>query len=110
MPIFAPTMKITAFYIAEQLQLKHLKAAYAGVLLSENASELFYRVDEDRYFYAFDYGAVVFANMNDTDMSKNLALLRQFCEQPLSDKPREDFEIMHRPEEPLSFGFGSLVV
>lgn len=103
-------MKITAFYIAEQLNLKRLKEAYAGSLLAENPSELFYRVDEDRYFYAFDYGAVVFTNMSDTDVSKNLALLQQFCERPLAEKPREDFEILHHPESQLSFNFGSLAV
>ncbi|MCW5920932.1 MAG: RMD1 family protein [Saprospiraceae bacterium] len=103
-------MKVTAFHIAEQLRLKRLKEAYAGTLLSENPSELFYQVDEDRYLYAFDYGAVVFANMSDTDVSKNLNLLEQFCAHPLSEKPREDFEIAHRPEEQLAFGFDSLVV
>lgn len=103
-------MKITAFYIAEQLQLKPLKEAYAGSMLSETPSELFYRVDEDRYFYVFDYGAVVFANMSDTDASKSLALLQQFSERPLAEKLRDDFEILHRPEEQLSFNFDSLVV
>jgi uncharacterized Rmd1/YagE family protein len=102
-------MKVAAFYIAEQLHLKQLKEAYAGTLLSENPSELFYRVDEDRYFYAFDYGAVVFANMDDTDVSKNLALLQQFAGHPLPEKLRDDFEIIHRPEEQLTFGFDSLV-
>ena len=101
-------MKIAAFYIAEQLQLKRLKEAYAGTLLSGNVSELFYRVDEDRYLYAFDYGAVVFANMDDTDVSKNLALLQQFSEHPLSETLREDFEIFHQPEDQLSIGFDSL--
>jgi uncharacterized Rmd1/YagE family protein len=101
-------MKIAAFYIAEQLQLKRLKETYAGLLLSENPSELFYRMDEDRYFYAFDYGAVVFANMSDTDVSKNLALLQQFAEHPLPEMLRDDFEITHRPEEQLTFGFDNL--
>lgn len=103
-------MKITAFYIAEQLHLRSLKEAYAGSVLSENPSELFYRVDEDKYLYAFDYGAVVFANMSDTDVSKNLALLQQYSERPLSEKLRDDFEIMHRADEQLSFNFGSLAV
>lgn len=102
-------MKITAYYIAEALRLKQLKEAYAGTLLQENPSELFYRVDEDRYFYAFDYGAVVFANMSDTDVSKNLALLQQFCEHPLPEKLRDDFEIEIQPGEQLSIGFDSLV-
>jgi uncharacterized Rmd1/YagE family protein len=103
-------MKITAFYIAEELGLKGIKAAYAGALLQETPSELFYRLDEDRYMYAFDYGAVVFANLDDTDISKNLALLLPLCEHPLPEKIREDLEIVHRPEAQIDFGFDALVV
>jgi uncharacterized Rmd1/YagE family protein len=101
-------MKISAFYIAEGIRLKELKEAYAGSLLQENPYELFYRVDESSYFYVFDYGAVVFANMDDTDMSKNLALLQPMCLRPLPEKIRENFEILLKPNEPLHVGFNSL--
>lgn len=102
-------MKIVAFYIAEQLHLKRLKEAFAGTLLQENPSELFYRVDKDRYFYAFDYGAVVFANMGDTDMSQNLAFLQRFADHPLPEKIRDDFEIKLRPgQTDIHFGFDTL--
>lgn len=101
-------MKISAFYIAEGIRLKELKEAYAGSLLQENPYELFYRVDEASYFYVFDYGAVVFANMDDTDMSKNLALLQPMCLRPLQEKIRENFEIRLKPNEPLHVGFNSL--
>ncbi len=101
-------MKITAFYIAEGIRLKELKEAYAGFLLQETPFEQFYRVDEDCYFYVFDYGAVVFANMDDIGMSKHLGLLQALCIRPLAEKLRDDFEIVLRPNEPLHFGFGSL--
>jgi uncharacterized Rmd1/YagE family protein len=103
-------MKISAFYIAEQLNLKKLKETYAGTLISENPAELFYRVDDKRYFYAFDYGAVVFANMGDTDVSKNLAFLQPYCEHPLPEKIRDDIEITHEPNNSVNIGFDSLVV
>lgn len=102
-------MKITAFYIAEELHLKRLKVSYGGVLLQESPSELFYNLDEGHYFYAFDYGAVVFADVSDTDISKNLALLQQYCGHPLEEMIRDDFEIIHEPEGQLTFGFDSLI-
>lgn len=107
---FVFSMKINAFYLAEQLDLRRLKEAYAGTLLQENPSELFYQVDEESYFYAFDHGAVVFANLSDTDVSTNLALLQPYCTRPLLEKLRDDFEIQHLPGGPLTFRFGSLVV
>jgi hypothetical protein len=72
-------MKIIAFYIAEDIPLKQLKEAYAGTLLQENPSELYYRVDEAGYCYITDYGAVVFGNVSDADASKNLQFIQQNC-------------------------------
>lgn len=102
-------MKLSAFYIAHALHLKKIKESYAGVLLQENPSELFYRLDNDQYCYIFDYGAVVFANMSDVDISKNLELFLRYGDQPLPEKIRDDFEIVHRPGAPLTFGFDELV-
>jgi required for meiotic nuclear division protein 1 len=103
-------MKIIAFYIAEDIALKQLKEAYAGTLLQENPSELYYRVDEAGYCYITDYGAVVFGNVSDADASKNLQFIQQYCVDPLPEKLREDFEVTARANEPLSIGFGNLVV
>ena len=104
-------MKISAFYLAEQIQLKPLKESYAGTLLQENPSELFYRVDEDKFFYAFDYGAVAFANMTDTDISQNINLLGQLLKNPLPEKIRDDIEISEAADgSPLTFHFDSLTV
>lgn len=103
-------MKISAFYLAEQLDLRRLRDTYAGKLLQENPSELFYQVDDDSYFYAFDHGAAVFANMSDIDVSKNLAFLQPYCTRPLMEKLRDDFEVQHQPESALAFGFDRLVV
>ncbi|HLP94470.1 MAG TPA: RMD1 family protein [Saprospiraceae bacterium] len=101
-------MKISAFYLAEGLSLRELKNAYTGHLIHGNASELFYRVDETRYFYAFDYGAVVFANMEDTDTSKNIAFLQPFLLRPLPEMLRENFDIREDAGAPLHFGFNTL--
>ncbi len=103
-------MKIIAFYIAEQIDLKRLKETYAGTLLLQTPSDLYFRVDNDQFFYAFDYGAVVFANFNATDVSKTLDLLQHYSTHPLAEKIRDDLEIHHRPGEPLSIGFDHMVV
>ena len=104
------TMKISAFYVAEEIHLKSLKENFSGILLQENPSELYYSIDEAGYLYLSDYGAVVFANISDADMSKHLQLIRQYCGRLLSDNLRDDVEINHRPGEALAFGFDSLRV
>ncbi|MCC7246574.1 MAG: RMD1 family protein [Saprospiraceae bacterium] len=103
-------MKVSAFYIAEQLDLRRLKETYAGHLLHENPSEVFFRVDGSGYFYAFDYGAVVFADISDVEISQNLAFLQPYCQFPLKEKIRDDFEIMQDANSPLNAGFDSMTV
>lgn len=103
-------MKIAAFYIAEQLDLKSLKGAYAGTLIQENPSELFFQSDNDQYFCAFDYGAVVFGNMSSVEISQNLIFLQPFCTHPVPDKFRDDFEIALLPETQIAFHFDNMTV
>jgi uncharacterized Rmd1/YagE family protein len=103
-------MKISAFYLAENINLKQLKEDYTGALLLANPSDLFYRVDETAYLYVTDYGAIAFANLNDADLSKNIQFLQQYCEDVLPEKFRDDFEISHQDGEPLTFGFDNLIV
>jgi uncharacterized Rmd1/YagE family protein len=101
-------MKIHAFYLAEGIRLKELKTTFAGALVHGNPFELFYRVDENHYFYAFDYGAVVFAGMDDMDTSKYIAFLKPYLVRPLQEMLRENFEITEAPGSSLVFGFNSL--
>lgn len=102
-------MKLSAFYIAEEIGLKSLKEHFTATLLQENPSELFYRVDESGYLCIFDYGAVVFANLGDTEVSNTLLFLQTFCVQPLAEKIRDDFEIELKPGHALTVGFDSLI-
>jgi required for meiotic nuclear division protein 1 len=103
-------MKLSAFYIAEQIQLRQVVDAYTATLLVDNPSELFYRVDQEQYLYVFDFGVVVLGNMSDVDMTKNLSVLKQYCKNPYADKISDDFLIEHRPDAPMKFHFDSLTV
>jgi required for meiotic nuclear division protein 1 len=101
-------MRISAYFLAEQIELPRLREAYSAHLIADNPSELFFRVDDAQYLYVFDYGVVVFANMADVDMSKNMLLFKEFCKNPLPEKMFDDFDINHAPDAALKFHFDSL--
>lgn len=103
-------MKISAYYIAEELRLKPLKEAYAGTLLQENPYELFYRVEENHYLYVFDYGTVVFAGMPVVDVSRNIALLQDYAVNPLPEKIHDDITLNLNPDGILAFRFDTIEV
>lgn len=99
-----------AFFLAESIHLKRLKADYTGNLLSETQTELFYGLPDGAFVYVFNYGAVVFANMNDLVMSQNIQLFSNYCERILPEKIREDYAIECTPDAPLRFHFNTLSV
>jgi required for meiotic nuclear division protein 1 len=105
---YIQTMKLNAFYIAEQINLKALRQTFSGALLLENSSELFYRIDDSAWCYVFDYGVVAFANMSDVDQSRQLAYLQTFLSNPLPEPLQEHLDLLHTPDQALDFGFDQL--
>lgn len=103
-------MRITAFYLAEAIDLRRLRESYSATLISDNPSELFYRVDENSYFFVFDYGIAVFANMQDVEVSKHIILLKDFSQNSLTEKISDDFVIEQLTGSSLKFHFDSLGV
>lgn len=87
------SIKITAFLLAETLDIRQFKAAYTANLLYESSTELFYAIDTDKHLYLFHYGVAVFANMSDIDMTQNIQLVQQYVRRPLTEKLRDDYII-----------------
>ncbi|WP_017730183.1 RMD1 family protein [Nafulsella turpanensis] len=57
-------IKIEALQVAEQINLKQLKASFAIRQHSGGSSEQFYVLENDMYLYVLNYGVVVFGNYN----------------------------------------------
>ncbi|MBF0230879.1 MAG: RMD1 family protein [Desulfamplus sp.] len=103
-------VKLYAFYIAESINLKNLKADFTGKLLNSSSSELFYSVGDSGYIYIFNYGAVVFANFSTIEMSKTINFLRTYCSVFFDKKLDEQYEIITKKDSGTAFTFNSLHV
>ncbi|MBF0378114.1 MAG: RMD1 family protein [Desulfamplus sp.] len=104
------SVKLYAFYIAESINLKVLKADFTGKLLNSSSSELFYAVGDNGYIYIFNYGAVVFANFSTIEMSKTINFLRTYCSIFFDKKLDEKYEIITQKDGGTVFTFNSLFV
>lgn len=101
---------LAAFHLAAELQLREIRAHYTGELIGGNLSELFYRAGEQRYLYLFPYGAVVFANFSEAEMSKTLQFLQPYTDQPLEEKISERYRIVQAELQQPHFQFEQLQV
>lgn len=99
-----------AYYLAEQINLKNLKADFTAKLLNQTASELYYELNPNSYFIVFNYGVVVFANVDKLEMSKSIHFLRGFCTHFMDEKIDEEYQIEVSNRKEMHFSFNELIV
>lgn len=55
------TVKLAAFLVANQLDIKGIKTLLESKPLADTSSELFYGLGGEKYLYYFNFGVLVFA-------------------------------------------------
>jgi uncharacterized Rmd1/YagE family protein len=102
-------IKIIAYQIAENTNIKKFKAEYTGLLVNSNSFELFYKYKEG-YIFVLNYGVVVFANVDDVESSSFITLLTKYCINYLDNRLQEDFLIEKKDTSQPEFSYNSLSV
>lgn len=102
-------IKIIAYQVAENTNIKKFKVEYAGSLINSNSFELFYKYDQG-YVFVLNYGVVVFANVDDVQRSSFIQLLNQYCTNRLENPLQEDFIIEKKELVHPEFSYNSLSV
>ena len=102
-------MKLSAIRIANQLDLKAIKAFQDLKPLADSSSELFYAVAPDKYQYYFNYGVVVFSGHTEEEMKRAIKAIHLFQKSP-DNWLRDDNEISVRDGSPLQFEFNQVIV
>ena len=102
-------IRIIAYQIAENTNIKKLKTEYTGFLINSNSFELFYKYEHGHVF-VLNYGVVVFANVDDVQRSTFISLLTKYCLNHLDNRLQEDFIIDKKEISQPEFSYNSLSV
>jgi uncharacterized Rmd1/YagE family protein len=102
-------IKIIAYQIAENTNIKKLKAEYAGELMYFSSFELFYKYQQG-YIFVLNYGVVVFANVDDIQRSTFITLIKEYCSNMLDNRLQEDFIIEKTDNPQPVFSYNSLSI
>lgn len=102
-------IRIIAYQIAENTNIKKFKAEYTGLLINSNSFELFYKYEQGHVF-VLNYGVVVFANVDDVQRSAFISLLTKYCINHLDNRLQEDFIIEKKETPHPEFSYNSLSV
>lgn len=102
-------IRIIAYQIAENTNIKKFKAEYTGELINSNSFELFYKYKQG-YIFVLNYGVVVFADVDDLQRSTFISFLTKYCINHLENHLQEDFVIEKKGIPQPEFSYNSLLV
>lgn len=102
-------LKINAYQIAEEIDIRRFRKAFAANPEYSGPFELFYIAPGPRYLYLLGYGVVVFAGYEDVKMSEHIAFIQDFCKNPMKEKLSEEFTV-HREGREDIFGYNEITL
>lgn len=104
------TVKLFAFLVANQLDIKGIKTFLDIKPLADTSSEIYYRFTAEKYQCYFNFGVIVFSGYTEDEMKWAVKTVLNFQKNPLSVPLRDDYELEIREGEQVSFDFNRLVL
>jgi required for meiotic nuclear division protein 1 len=104
------TVKLSAFLIANQLDIKGIKSFLDIKPLADSSSELYYNFSGGKYQYYFNYGVVVFAGYNEDEMKWAIKTVSSFQRNPSLNWMRDDHDLIVEERTGIAFDFDRIVL
>ena len=106
----AKTVKLSAFLVANQLDIKGIKTFLDIKPLADSSAELFYAFGDEKYQYYFNFGVMVFAGYSEDEMKYAVKTVQSYQRNPLQIWLRDDHNIKVEEGSATSFEFDELIV
>ena len=103
------TIKLSAILVANQLDIKGIKAYLEIKTSSESSTELLYSFGNDRYQYYFNYGVIIFSRHSEEEIKIAIKAIHPYLKDPNNNWLRDDHQISVQ-EGKMEFDFAQLIV
>lgn len=107
---FAPRFFFHAYHLAETLKLKEIDRIFDVAAKTQSASKLVYQDGEDRYFFIYRFGSVIFFNVDPVRQSAIIERIKMLIGHKPEMLTSEEFVVEVRPEEKNAVGFERAVL
>jgi uncharacterized Rmd1/YagE family protein len=104
------TIKLSAFLVANQLDIKGVKSFLDIKPLADSSSELLYVFGHEKYQYYFNFGVVVFAGYGEDEMKYAIKTVSVHLKNPIAAWLRDDHDIKVEAGSDIVFDFDELIV
>lgn len=103
-------VRLSAFLVANQLDIKAIKSFLEIKPLAESSSELFYSFAENKFQYYTNYGVMVFTGYTEEEMRYAIKTISQYQRMPVNPYFRDDYQIRVEPNHDVKFDFSEVLV
>jgi uncharacterized Rmd1/YagE family protein len=104
------TVKLSAFLVANQLDIKGIKSFLEIKPLADSSSELFYGFGAGKYQQFFNYGVIVFSGYTEEEMRWGIKTVSAYQKNPMPALLRDEFQIRVEEGKESSFDFNEAVL
>jgi uncharacterized Rmd1/YagE family protein len=104
------TKTVAGYHLGDRLDLKTLKHNLAYDRMYADPTELMYEVKPDSYFGIFDYGSIVFFDVDQNTQTNIIGSLRKLLTIDNTELRRENFDVEINPEAPYKVIFDRLII
>ncbi|HPM41687.1 MAG TPA: RMD1 family protein, partial [bacterium] len=107
---FSPRYFFHAYHLAETLKLKEIDRLFDGQAKVRSASRLVFEEGEDRSFFIYRFGSVVFFNVEPERQTAIIERIKGVIGQRAETPTIEEFVVEVRPDEKSRVGFEKAVL
>lgn len=104
------TIKLSAFLVANQLDIKGIKSFLDIKPFADSSAELFYSFTGGKYQYYFNYGVLVLAGYNEDEMKWAVKAISSFQKNSLTPWLRDDHELTVEAGSSIAFEFDEVIL
>ena len=105
------TVKLTAFLVSNQLDIKGIKSFLDIKPLADTSSELYYGYPHGKYQYFCNYGVIVFCGYSEEEMKWGIKTVSTYQRDPETVWLRDEFQVrLEEGKETSAFDFNEAVL
>jgi uncharacterized Rmd1/YagE family protein len=105
------TVKLTAFLVSNQLDIKGIKSFLDIKPLADTSSELYYGFSQGKYQYFCNYGVIVFSGYSEEEMKWTIKAVSAYQREPETVWLRDEFQVrLEEGKDTSSFDFNEAVL
>ena len=104
------TVKLSAFLVANQLDIKGIKSFLDIKPLADTSSELYYSFGGGKYQYYCNYGVIVFSGHSEEEMKWAIKTISPYQRQPEQVWQRDEFQMRVEEGKEPYFAFNEMVI